>query len=200
MNIDSEFEIIYKEYYLRIHNYMTRMTGPFLSEDLTQEVFHKIHNGLPAYRGNASLSTWIYRIATNTAIDKTRTLTFQHDKKAGCDDIDKKERVAIADIKEESSDKKIIKEEMSDCVKEFIQRLPDKYKTVLILREYAQKSNKQIAQILDISLGTVKIRLHRAKAMLKKELNRGCDFYYDDQNVLSCDRKQSPGILLKIPE
>ena len=59
--------------------------------------------------------------------------------------------------------------------------------------------NKEIAYILQVSLDTVKIRLHRARAMLKKELDDGCTFYHTEQDILACDRKQSH-ILPKIPE
>ena len=198
----QKFEAIYKDYFSRIHNYMIRMVGPFQAEDVTQEVFNKIHRGLPKYKGKSSLSTWIYRIATNTAIDKTRTRAFKNEKtnRSAPENSDAKDGDTWADPKERPSDHKIIKEEMGDCVREFIQRLPKEYKTVLILSEYEHKSNKEIAEILDISLGTVKIRRHRARAKLKDELDLGCDFYHDDQNVLSCDRKQSPGIFKKIPK
>ena len=202
MKTEYEFDTIYKDYFPKIHKFLVRMVGQFQAEDLAQEVFNKIHKGLSGYKGKSSLSTWIYRIATNVAIDKTRTHAFKNDKrkepsgkntKVKDDDI-------MADKNEKSSDHKIIKEEMSGCVREFIERLSNDYKTVLILSEYEHKSNKEIANILNISIGTVKIRLHRAKAKLKIELDSGCDFYHDDQNVLSCDKKQPNTIFPKIPK
>ncbi len=202
MKTDDAFETIYRDYFPRIHGYLVRMVGQFLAEDLTQEVFNKVHKGLSGYEGKSSLTTWIYRIATNTAIDRTRTHAFKHDKTK--DSLEKnkdlKNHDVWADKKEDPSDHKVIKEEMSECVREFIERLPNDYKTVLILSEYEHRPNKEIAQILDISLGTVKIRLHRAKAKLKKELDAGCDFYHDDRNVLACDRKQDYGIMPKPPK
>ncbi len=78
---------------------------------------------------------------------------------------------------------------MSECVREYIDKLPVDYKTVLILSEIEGFKNKEIADILQISLENVKIRLHRARAGLKKELNDGCDFYHNEQGTLACDRK-----------
>ncbi len=202
MKEEYEFDTIYRDYFPKIHHFMGSMVGPFLAEDLAQEVFNKIHKGLPGYTGKSSLSTWIYRIATNTAIDRMRTQSFKYDKEkeASEGNAGVKGLGILADQKEKPSDQKIVKEEMSRCVREFIDRLSDDYKTVLVLSEYEHRSNKEIADILNISLGTVKVRFHRAKAKLKEELNSGCDFYHDEKNVLSCDRKQSGHILKKIPK
>ena len=79
---------------------------------------------------------------------------------------------------------------MSECINEYIDKLPTDYKTVIVLSEQEGLANKEIAEILDISLNNVKIRLHRARAKLKAVLNEACEFYYTDQNTLACDRKQ----------
>ncbi len=161
MTTDDRFEKIYREYSPRIHGFLVRMVGEFLAEDLTQEVFNKIHRGLPGYKGESGLSTWIYRIATNTAIDRARTHAFKNDKIKESLETDKdgKEYDVWADKEEKSSDHKIIKEEMSGCVREFIERLSHDYKAVLILSKYENRTNREIAKILGISLDTVKIVL-----------------------------------------
>jgi RNA polymerase sigma-70 factor (ECF subfamily) len=66
------------------------------------------------------------------------------------------------------------------------------HRTVLILSEFEGIANGEIASILQTSLETVKIRLHRARKKLKKELENQCTFYHNDQNDLCCDRKTSP--------
>ena len=80
---------------------------------------------------------------------------------------------------------------MSECVTEYIDKLPLAYRTVLILSEIEGFKNKEIAEVLGVSLETVKIRLHRARSILKKELNEGCSFYHNEQNILACDRKSA---------
>jgi len=98
-----------------------------------------------------------------------------------------------------STDQTVIRKEMSECIREFIDKLPSDYKTVILLSDLEGFENKEIADILQVSLDTVKIRLHRARAKLKEILNEGCDFYHNEQNVFACDRKPSQ-ILPKPPK
>lgn len=89
MGTDHDFNQIYADYFPRIHRYLTRFAGPFQAEDLAQEVFNKVHKGLPKLGATARLSAWIYRIATNTAIDRTRTREFKTEIKTGTlEDLD----------------------------------------------------------------------------------------------------------------
>lgn len=74
---ESNFQKIYKTFQPRILRYLTRLVGKNEAEDLTQEVFIKISRGLKDFRGKSQLSTWIYRIATNAALDKLRSPSFQ---------------------------------------------------------------------------------------------------------------------------
>ena len=161
MTSEYEFKKIYAEYYQKIIKYLLRLVGQHEAEDIAQEVFEKVHRSLKNFKGESKLSTWLYRIATNTAIDRMKSLT----------------------------DQTFIRKEMSECVREFIDKLPSDYKTVILLGELEGFKNKEIADILQISLDTVKIRLHRARAGLKKELDDGCTFHHNEQNILACDRK-----------
>ena len=71
-----------------------------------------------------------------------------------------------------------------------IDQLPETYRTVLLLSEEEGFKNREIAEILQVSLDNVKIRLHRAKSKLKVSLQNNCDFYLDERSEISCDRKQ----------
>jgi RNA polymerase sigma-70 factor (ECF subfamily) len=88
------------------------------------------------------------------------------------------------------SDRLVIRKEMSDCVNEFIDNLPPDYRAVIVLSDLEGFANKEIVEILGITLDNVKIRLHRARSRLKKALQEGCEFYYTEENTLACDRKQ----------
>ena len=71
-----------------------------------------------------------------------------------------------------------------------VDKLPEKYRTVLILSSLEELKNREIADILEISLEVVKMRLHRGRAMLKELLENECRFYYkSDTGALACDRK-----------
>ena len=78
---------------------------------------------------------------------------------------------------------------MNQCVRDFVDRLPDGYKSVIALSELEGFTNSEIAAILGISIDTVKIRLHRARERLRKDLASGCSFHRDDRNEFACERK-----------
>src|SRR3972149_775128 len=74
---ELDFQQIYETFQPKIHRYLTRLAGESEAEDLTQETFVKAHRALENFRGESQLSTWIYRIAANTAMDKLRSPSFQ---------------------------------------------------------------------------------------------------------------------------
>jgi len=189
---EYDFKKIYDEYYQRIVQYLIRIVGPNDAEDIAQDVFNKINSGLGRFQGKSKLSTWIYRIATNTMIDRLRSAAYKHATVHNAIEgtADPKAQSAWEDHKPPATDQVVIRKEMSECVNEFIDNLPPDYKTVIVLSELEGLANKEIAEILGISLNNVKTRLHRARAELKTALNEGCDFYHDERNTLACDRKQ----------
>lgn len=191
MALSDEFETIFDEYHPKIMRYLTRMVGPDDAEDVAQEVFDKVNRGLQGFQGKSRLSTWIYRIATNAAIDRSRSAACKYEKerKVFEDETIEASSSVMASPTPPISDQLLIHKEMSDCINEFIDALPADFKTVLVLSELEGLANKEIADILGISLDNVKIRLHRARARLKKALESGCDFYYNEKNTLACDRK-----------
>jgi RNA polymerase sigma-70 factor (ECF subfamily) len=177
------------------------LTGQQEAEDLAQEVFEKASRSLKSFKGESKLSTWLYRIATNTALDKMRSPSIRRSSEHTSFDEDTRteDRNVWSGHTKTHVDQTVIRKEMSECVREFIDRLPSDYKTVILLSELEGFKNKEIADILQVSLDTVKIRLHRARARLKKELGDGCTFYHSEQDILACDRKQSQ-ILPNTPE
>jgi len=80
---------------------------------------------------------------------------------------------------------------MNKCIRDFVEKLPENYRTVVVLSELEGLINNEIAEILGVSLDTVKIRLHRARVKLKKELETHCSFYRDERNELACDLKSA---------
>jgi RNA polymerase sigma-70 factor (ECF subfamily) len=81
---------------------------------------------------------------------------------------------------------------MSGCVQGLLQGLPEDYRIVLALSEMDDLKNREIAEVLGVSLETVKIRLHRARARLRKNLEGQCSFYRNSENTLLCDIKRAP--------
>ena len=186
-----EFEEIYEEFHPKILNYLARLMGPNEAEDTAQVVFAKVSRGLDSFKGQSKLSTWIYRIATNTAIDKLRSPAHRH----ASGQIPLEDSTAVENNTSRITrsqtpiDQKIIRKEMGDCVREYVDRLPPDHRTVLVLSELEGFKNKEIADILMITLENVKVRLHRARARMKQELDDGCDFYHTEEGTFACDRK-----------
>ncbi len=190
-----EFNSIYEEYHAKLFRYLARFVGEDDAEDLTQEVFVKIHKALDNFRGESKLSTWIYRIATNTAADRLRSPSFRRmDIKDLSESSNEEKDILIDNIivwtgaKTTSIYQHIVHNEMNDCIREFIENLTGNYKSVLILSELEGLKNKEIADILNVSLDTIKIRLHRGRTRLKKELEKSCDFYHNEKSTIACDR------------
>ncbi len=195
-NTDVEFNQIHDTFRPKILRYLTRLVGAQEAEDLTQSVFVKVSDGLQNFREEASLSTWIYRIATNTALDWLRSGPARHaatvrspGRRMSADDVDEDKPNASVDQEAPSVDTEAIRVEMNECIKRYINDLPHNYRTVIVLSEIEGLKNSEIADVLSVSLDTVKIRLHRARRELKKNLKGGCDFYRDERNELACDHK-----------
>lgn len=190
---ELRFQQVYDEYHAKIFRYLTRIVGQSEAEDLTQEVFVKVGQSLETFRGESQLSTWIYRIATNAALDRLRQPSVRH----GGEKLLPVE--AIAEIKADadiqtgelkaSTEQRLIRSEMNGCIREIIQTLPEQYRSVIVLSELEGLKDSEIAEILGLTLQTAKMRLHRARAKLRKELAAACVFYRDEQNEFACDRK-----------
>lgn len=195
---ELEFQKIYDDFQPRILRYLIRLVGESEAEDVTQEIFVKVSQALENFRGESKLSTWLYRIATNTALDRLRSPSFQRiaQKKLSDDSIEKSEvEPEDKDIstgeKTPSVEQQFVRKEMNKCIRDFIEELPENYRAVVVLSELEGLSNTEIAEILGVTLDTVKIRLHRARAKLKKELETHCDFYRDEANEFACDLKSA---------
>lgn len=194
--MNTTFQDVYDEFHEGIRRYLGRLVGDADAEDVTQEVFVKVHKSLKTFKGESKLSTWIYQIATNAGLDRLRSAWYRQRNREvsvsaapGEPAIELEDQDPCTTRKRPSIPEQIIKFEMNECVREFVDRLPPDYRTVILLSEMKDLKNQEIADILGISLHAMKIRLHRAKARLKKEFEAGCDFYQAEDSGLSCDRK-----------
>lgn len=190
------FADIYDEFYSKIHHYLKRLVGEQEAESVTQTVFEKISRSLDNFKGGSKVSTWVYRIATNAALDKLKSSSYRHSPSGPLAPLpihlpEVENPVSRNNEKLVSPDRKIIRDEMNDCIREFVDKLSPDYRTIITLKELEGFTNKEIAEILGISIATAKIRLHRARTKLKEHLEDGCDFYQDERSELACDRKQN---------
>ena len=173
---ESEFQKIHETFRPRICRYLTHLVGEHEAEDLTQEVFVKVSRALETFRGESQLSTWLYRIATHAAIDKMRSLSFRQDaQKSSLDDSNEDENRDVWTGEEPPLlEQQFMRKERYQCFGNFVENLPPHYRTVVVLSELGELSNNEIAQVLGLSLDAVKIRLHRGRARLFRELKTHC--------------------------
>jgi RNA polymerase sigma-70 factor (ECF subfamily) len=178
---------ISEQYRDKIYRYILRLVhDPSDADDLTQETFLRVHRKLETLQDPATVSTWIYRIATNICYDRFRQKSRQP--------VVSVQRDEDTDTEPEDTealrlDQYIDREDMGNCIREFMEGLSDSYRTVIMLHDLHGMTNPEIAETLACSLHTVKIRLHRARQRLKDALARGCNFSHDDRGVFVCERK-----------
>jgi RNA polymerase sigma-70 factor (ECF subfamily) len=192
-----DFPEIHREFHPRILRYLARMVGEAEAEDLAQEVFAKVAHALGGFRGESSLSTWIYRIATNTALDAMKKPLFRQMLGVGKVPFEEMGGAGESDLAclgggNPPLDERVIREEMNACIREVIETLPANYKTCIILGDLEDLSDAEVAEVLGLSLQAAKIRLHRARAKLRERLEASCVFYRDERNEMACDRKGVP--------
>jgi RNA polymerase sigma-70 factor, ECF subfamily len=185
------FQDIHDEFRPMILRYLRRMLGDADAEDVCQEIFVKVDRALPGFRGESSLATWIYRIATNAALDHVRSASIRKTS-SNVDISDDEASGGPGNAGAETThlpDALLIRKDMNDCIRGIVDGLPEIYRTVLVLSDLEGLSNVRIAGVLGISLDTAKIRIHRARTRLRKEMEKKCVFYRDSHNELDCDRK-----------
>ena len=176
-----DFQRVYDEFQPRIRRYLARLGRPGEADDLSQETFARVSQALAGFRGEAALSTWIYRIATNVAFDRARSPGFQLQARTA-------EPAALAALGAAPTiEQDIARREMSECVRDYVDQLPADYRTVVVLSELEELPDREIAEVLGISLEAAKIRLHRARARLRQMLEQGCDVSRDERNELTCE-------------
>ena len=176
---DLDFQAVYSEYQPRILRYLTGLVGEYSAEDLTQEVFIRVHLALDSFRGESKLGTWIYRIAANAAIDHLRQGGQRHELSleggsAGEDEPDPMDRAAWNGEPAPAIEYELFLREGFDCFCDFLKDLPETYRLVVSLDKLGEYSAREIAGLLGMSVEAVKMRLHRGREMLLKELKEHC--------------------------
>ena len=169
------YEKLVSRYQNKIMGYVGRMTNGDReeAEDITQEAFIKAYRNLDSFRGQASFSTWLYKIATNLCIDRARTRKRRPQQAYSLDEpFDKEEDSGgreIADLRFEPS-KGAERDELRTLVRQTVAEMPEKQRQVLIMCDLQGMAYENIAEVLSIPLGTVKSRIFHARADLARRL------------------------------
>ena len=180
-------EELHREHGDRIRRYLARLVGTTDAEDLQQEVFEKAQRAIGTFRGDSRALTWLYRVATNVAIDRLRSAGRRAELERDDVESDPLGCAGSSDATEERSlDGEVDRKRMRECIMRVVDGLPPSQRAVVLLGELRGLSDRELAEALGISLGAAKIRLHRARRALKAALERACTFERDEANELAC--------------
>lgn len=177
---EKAFNEMVGRYWDRIYAMVHQLLrNPEDAEEVTQDAFVRAHRGLVNFRGDSTFSTWLYQIATNLARNRywywwrrKRDKTISFDQPVGDDNSTPLSEIFVTDA--ETPDDIAVGQELVDRIATCMERLTPKHREVLILRNVKNLSYEEIAVILDVSVGTVKSRIARARENLRGRL--GEDF------------------------
>lgn len=167
---DAAFEVLVRKYERLVSTCIYSIVGNVEDTmDISQETFLKVYRSIGTFKGDSEFSTWLYRIAKNTALD------FVRKKKQNTISIDSSgEENEGFDIPDESisssPEKRALQNEKKEILKNSLEKLSDEHREIIILRDMNDYSYESIAKILGIESGTVKSRLFRAREALRKIL------------------------------
>jgi len=165
----NAFKQLFEQYQHLVYNICYRMSGNREeAEDITQDVFIKIYHAIDKFRGDAKLSSWIYRVAVNTCLKRERRKKLENWISLEFLFQDKEKFHPVSP--DETPYQEVEITERERIVQQAIQQLPSRQKTALILHRYENLSYTEIAAVMKISLSAVESLLHRAKDTLTKKL------------------------------
>ncbi len=160
---ERAFSIIVRTYEQPVFNYVLRLTGDrALSEDLTQEVFLRVFQGLPGFSLRSRFTTWLFQVTKNRVLDELRALERRPRAVVNIDDVPPLE---VVDAPAERS-------ETIDAVWRAVERLNPDLKMALLLRDIVGLPYGEIAETLEITLATVKWRIYKAREEVQAALQR----------------------------
>jgi RNA polymerase sigma-70 factor (ECF subfamily) len=161
----------------RVFNITYRMLGNRAeAEDVAQEVFITVFKTIESFRGDSKFSTWLYRVTVNHCKNRIKYLARRHDRDR--DELDETSSqqtngaVTGLPVRDPAPDKALQSAQMEKLLQEAIAGLDDDQRAVVILRDVEDLSIEEICEITGLADGTVKSRLHRARLVLRKKMQR----------------------------
>jgi RNA polymerase sigma-70 factor (ECF subfamily) len=171
---------IHDQFYERVRKFiLASVRDESAADDLVQEAFMKIQQNLESVRDPGKVSSWVFRIAHNLCQDHFRT----QKKLSSHEEIHE----GLVNLQETPLQKRMEQSEMSQCVQNQLNLLPESLRSVLILSDVVELSQQEIADILGLTTENVKVRLHRARKKFSAILKEECTFELDERNILVCE-------------
>jgi len=164
------FEKLMHQYNKRMFNFIYRMVrDEEVAIELTQDFFIKIYSVIQKYNFQYKFSTWAYRICYNLVIDHVRKHPVYVDS-LDQNPLTRKQLARTDQVVREDGFSVLAKREMSEYIWNVVERIPEKYKHLILLRYQQGLKYDEIAEITDLPVGTVKNRIFKAKDLIRKEI------------------------------
>ncbi|MFN0102204.1 MAG: sigma-70 family RNA polymerase sigma factor [Bryobacteraceae bacterium] len=170
---EEAYETLLARFQQPIYNLCYRLVNdPSDAADVVQEVFLKVFRSIDHFRGQSTLKTWIYRIAVNEAYNQRRWFSRHRRQEVGLDDEDQSSRPWLDSISDPARGpyELALNEERHQLIESSLREINADFRTAVILRDLEDLSYEEIAQVLEISLGTVKSRILRGRESLRRVL------------------------------
>jgi RNA polymerase sigma-70 factor (ECF subfamily) len=177
------YELLVQRHMNRVYSLVYRMVcNKEEAEDLTQEVFIKVFNNLKKYEQQAAFSTWLYRIATNTALDGLDKAKRRPQAAAPIKGRDRAEEetdlLSLQPSSDEGPEDSLIKAELRECISRVLKKLDKEQARMLVLRDFNDLSYDEISKALGAGLSAVKMRIHRSRLAFQEVFNQFCGKVY----------------------
>ena len=184
---EAAFEELIRKYEKKVYSLCARMCGNAEdAEEAAQDAFLALWRGIDRFRQESSLSTWIYRLASNACIDLMR----RKKKGAGSVSLDDEELFVDAVDPAPQPHEEAERRETQRLLQEGLLSLPAEYRSILLLREIEGLSYSEISAALDLELGTVKSRISRGRTLLRNFLSVNGNFFENTASkVTECNRE-----------
>ncbi len=170
---DGAFSVLVEKFRRPMVSFMYRMThNSAIAEELAQEVFLRVYRSRANYTANAKFSTWLYRIATNLAVNHARDTRHERPEvTVNIDESDEETGLAV-DVPDTSlnAEQSILRRERLVAIKRHVQSLPERQRMAVLMHKYQNMDYKQIAEVLHLSESATKSLLFRAYETLREKL------------------------------
>jgi len=170
---ESAFEYLVQKYRRPMLGFMYRMArSTTVAEDLAQEVFLRVYRSREKYEASAKFTTWLYRIASNLAVNHARDTRHQRPENTVSLDEPDQQTGLTMDLPDDSlsAEEAIVRRERLAAIRQRVEALPERQRMALVMHKYQQMDYRQIAQVLKLSESAVKSLLFRAYETLREQL------------------------------
>jgi RNA polymerase sigma-70 factor (ECF subfamily) len=170
---EAGFNYLAEKYHRPIMRFLFRMVGnQAVAEELTQEVFLRVYRARSSYRAEARFTTWLYRIATNLAVNHARDTKQERSAKAVYLDTPDEESGTTPDVADDepTAEEKILREERMAAIRAQVMALPERQRMAVLMHKYQELDYRQIGEVLKLSESATKSLLFRAYQTLRTKL------------------------------